>query len=100
MKETKKTNPFNLEKIKENLPKYSMEKLCELVVCDRYFGFDNAIQIICMEELARRREAGDTFDFETYIDKSFKELPVINLNATNIREMMTSVIASATKGRK
>ncbi len=84
--------PFDLEKIRSNLPKYTIENLCDLIVCDRYFGFDDAVQVMCMEELARRRESGDTFDFETYIDNALKELPVITVGPTNIREVLGMVL--------
>ena len=88
---------LDMEQVKDNLPKYSNEKLCEMIVCDRYFGFGQKIDIMCMEELAKRRAAGDTFAFEEYIDKSFKELPVLNLNKPDLRDVLTQAIASRLK---
>ncbi len=54
---------LDLDKVRENLPTFSNEKLCEMIVCDRYLGLGQKIDIMCMEELARRRIAGDTFNF-------------------------------------
>lgn len=83
---------LDLNKIKDNIPQYSNEKLCEMIVCDRYFGFGEKIAPLCMEELAKRRIAGDTFDFETYIDKSHKSLPVLDFVMPNIRDALNKVI--------
>jgi hypothetical protein len=72
---------LDMELVKTNIPSYSNEKLCEMIVSSRYFGFgEDKIAPLCMEELSKRRVAGDPFDFETYIDKSYKELPVFDLN--------------------
>jgi hypothetical protein len=87
---------FDLDLIKSNIFKYSSQKLCEMVVCDRYFGLEQKISVICMEELARRRIAGDIFDFEDVIDKSYKELPVLNFEMPDLR----TVLGQALKNKK
>lgn len=81
-----------MEKVKENLPTYTNEKLCEMIVCDRYFGFDKKISNICMEELSNRRLAGDTFEFEKYIDQVYNELPVLNFAMPDIRTVLQQAI--------
>ena len=83
---------LDIEKIKENIPKYTNEKLCEMIVCDRYFGFEQKIANICMEELSNRRLAGDTFEFEKYIDKVYNELPVLNFAMPDIRSVLQQAI--------
>lgn len=83
---------LDLDLVKNNLPKYSNEKLCEMIVCDRYFGFEEKIAPICMEELAKRRVAGDAFDFESYIDQAYKELPVIETGMPDIRTILNQAI--------
>lgn len=84
---------LDFDQIRANLPKYSNEKLCEMIVCDRYFGFEEKFDTMCMEELAKRRIAGDKFDFETYIDQSFKELPVLDFSSTpDIRAILKQAI--------
>lgn len=90
---------LDFDKIKENLPQYSSEKLCEMIVCDRYFGFEKKIDSLCMEELARRRIAGDNFNFEAHIDKTMKELPVLDFSVVpDIRQLLKQAIDS--RGRK
>lgn len=84
---------LDLELIKKLLPQYSNEKLCEMIVCDRYFGFEQKISAICMEELSKRRIAGDIFNFESYIDQVHKEFPVIDLAIPDIRTVLNQVIS-------
>lgn len=84
--------PLDLEIIKNNLPTYSTEKLCEMVVCDRYFGCYKEIAIMCMEELANRRVAGDAFDFETYIDTAFDDLPKLDFSIPDLGDVLRQVI--------
>jgi len=84
---------LDMNQIKQNLPSYSSQKLCEMIVCDRYFGFGEKIDIPCMEELARRRVAGDNFNFEQYINDCFKELPVLDFSSTpDIRAILQQAI--------
>ena len=84
---------LDIEKVKENVPSFSNEKLCEMIVCDRYFGFGERISPICMEELAKRRVAGDFFDFETYIDQAYKSLPVLNFAVPDLRAILNQAIS-------
>jgi hypothetical protein len=70
--------PLDIEIVRTNVPSYSSEKLCEMIVCDRYFNFNREIAIICMKELASRREKGDDFQFEDYIEKSYNTLPKLD----------------------
>jgi hypothetical protein len=85
---------MDIDKIKSMLPSYTNEKLCEMIVCDRYFGFGQRIDIMCMEELANRRIAGDTFDFESYIEQQYKELPVLDLKTPDLREVLTQAMTA------
>jgi hypothetical protein len=99
--EEKPTEPIlsvtlNMDKVRESIPDCTSEKLCEMIVCDRYFGFGEKVSPICMEELSRRRMAGDAFDFESYIDQAHKKLPVINLTQNvdlqkNLKQAMAAV---------
>lgn len=82
---------INLEKVKENIPTYSSEKLCEMIVCDRYLGFCPEIAVFCMEELSRRRSNGDQFDFETYIEQQFQTLPKLNFSMPDLQSVLSSL---------
>lgn len=83
---------LDLNLVKTNIPQYSSEKLCDMVVCDRYFGFNQKIAIMCMEELAQRRVSGDKFLFEDYIEKAFNELPKLDFVAPDLRTILNQAI--------
>lgn len=80
------------DEIKKNLPDYPIEKLCEMIICDRYFGFEQQLSIMCMEELAKRRAAGNTFDFESYIEMGAKELPSLDFSMMDIRTVLNQAV--------
>ena len=79
---------FDSNFIKEKIPTYTSEKLCEIIVCDRYFGSFNAFAVSCMEELADRRIKGDQFEFEKYIESSLKDLPKLDFSIPDIGNVM------------
>ncbi len=85
---------LDIVQIQANLPKYSSQKLCEMIVCDRYFGFEHKLSVICMEELASRRLAGDAFKYEDHIAEISKEMPVLDLSGTpDIRAVLNQAIS-------
>lgn len=88
---------INLEEIDKNIPSFSNEKLCEMIVCDRYFGLGKTISVICMQELSKRRVDGDVFDFESYIDLAQKELPVLDFSIPDIRSVLNQAINRKSK---
>lgn len=67
-----------------NLKKYSNNKLCEIVVANRYLGIMRDEAIACMNELAQRRNNGDNFEYEKHIDELMSTLPKINLDLNKI----------------
>src|SRR5512135_1557484 len=84
---------LDFDKIRENLPTYSNEKLCEMIVTDRYLGFGKKLDTMCMEELAKRRIAGDTFNFEKYIEDAQKDLPILDFSAVpDLRKILNQAI--------
>jgi hypothetical protein len=68
-----------------------------MIVCDRYFGCYKEIAILCMEELAKRRQGGDDFLFENYIDESLKKLPELNFKGLNLRDTLQQSIGRKIK---
>lgn len=88
---------LDLEEVKKKVPEFSSAKLCEMIVCDRYFGFGKNMAVICMEELASRRSAGDNFDFESYIDVAYSELPPLNFDMPDLRTVLNQAIKQAKK---
>jgi len=85
---------LNIEKVKENIPLQDSIKLAEMIVADRYFGFGEKIAPLCMEELGRRRMAGDPFDFETYINQAYKSLPVLSKAMPDIRDVLKQAVGN------
>jgi hypothetical protein len=83
---------LDLAIIKSKVPTFSSEKLCEIIVCDRYFGCFKEVAIICMEELAKRRISGDNFEFETHIENSLKEMPELNFSMPNLGDVLRASI--------
>jgi hypothetical protein len=83
-------NNFDLEEFKKQINSYSSQKLCDMIICQRYLHLDLNISILCMHELASRRIAGDDFDFEGYIDDTSNSLPSLDnpANITNIFEVI------------
>ena len=83
---------LDVEKIISNIGKYSSEKLCEMIVCNRYFNFNNELTIHCMKELSLRRQNGDDLDFEKRIEDLFSELPKLDLVMPDLRSMLNEAI--------
>lgn len=68
----------SIEEFKQLVPSFTDEKLCEIVVSNRYLGILAEEAVECMKELAKRRENGSQFSFEAKIDEMVKSLPKIN----------------------
>lgn len=83
---------LDLDKVRMLIPKYNSEKLCEMIVADRYLGISPETTVMCMEELATRRAAGDTFDFEKYITDSQAKLPPLNFSIPDLRGTLQSIM--------
>ncbi len=66
---------------------FSNEKLCEIIVSFRYIGLMKDESILCMVELAKRRENGDNFNFEKYIEEQFEQLPKIKYDIHAIPDL-------------
>lgn len=86
--------------VKTNIPSYPSKKLCEMIVVGRYVGFYPEISILCMEELAMRRDAGDNFDFETYIDEAYNSLPKLDFTVPDLQSILSTLVSAAQKAGK
>lgn len=96
------SEPFNLvnldvESMRNKIPTFDSNKLCEIIVCERYFGFFPEVAEIAMQELAKRRIAGDLFEFEDYIDNSYNQLPKLNFDILDLRTVLTNAIGNLKK---
>jgi hypothetical protein len=79
---------FDMNAFRINVLKFSSEKLCDIIVSHRYLGFNEEASIVCMEELANRRQSGDEFKFEDFIESKQKELPEINFSVPDLRSVL------------
>lgn len=50
------------------------------VVVFRLLGINKDLAIECMEELCSRRDHGDEFKFESYIEEQLKDMPPTQIN--------------------
>lgn len=82
---------INVEEIVKNFPNYTSQKLCDIIVCDRYLGLMNDLSILCMKELVLRREKNEIFNFEEYIDQKYNELPKIDFSFPDIGTIIKSI---------
>ena len=53
--------------------KATSQILAAYIVAYRVLGFDKPFALWCMGELLRRRESGEDFNFEDYIEEKVKE---------------------------
>lgn len=88
---------FETDEIVKNVPTYTSKKLCSMIVCDRYIGIDEKIAVACMEELAKRRENGDDFDFESFIDQEFCKLPKLDFSVPDLRTILGNLVPGGGK---
>jgi len=72
------------DNIQENIKQFSNEKLCEIIVSNRYLGVLREEALACMHELAWRREQGEIFAYEQKIEELLLSLPKINLNLKEV----------------
>lgn len=71
MQSKKDSEEIEAEKIKNA----SSKNLAGFVIAYRLLNVYKDLSIKCMEELMIRRELGDSFDFESYIENEVKDAP-------------------------
>lgn len=84
-----KVNIFLKEEVNkfiENLPNYTDEALCSMVVTLKYFKENFDFQKQIMKELSDRRDKGSIFPFEENIKKEFLDLPKATLEFNDLAE--------------
>jgi len=90
---------LSLNEMKLKIPTFSSDKLCEIIVCERYFGSFKELAIMSMEELGNRRLKGDNFDFESYIELSLKDLPKLDMSVPNIGNVIRQFAGKMVTGK-
>lgn len=81
-----------MDQIKDKINSFSSEKLCAIIVCNRYLHSNEEAAILAMEELANRRKNGDNFQFESVIEEYYSKLPVLNTNSLDIRSVLNKFV--------
>ena len=84
-------NIFDFNFIKNNINDFSTKKICNIIVSNRYLGFNKELNIFCMTELSNRRKKGDDFLFEKYIEEEFNKLPKLKFETQNIFNIINSI---------
>lgn len=79
------------ETIKSNIIHYDSKKLCQIIVSNRYLNMNKDFAILGMQELSKRRQLGDDFNFEEFIDQSLAGLPEINFSKPDLRTILGNV---------
>jgi len=82
---------IDLDKAKASIPQSSSTKLADMVVCYRYLGLHKDISMLAMEELGRRRGAGDTFDFEKHIETQLATLPKLGIKERDLSSFFGTI---------
>ena len=85
------------EEIKKDLPNYDSKKLCDIIISDRYLGFDPDLALSCMQELGQRRVNGDIFDFEGYIEKEYNQLPKLDFTMPDFSSSLNKILGNFIK---
>lgn len=65
--------------------------LAGYIVTYRLLGLYKELSIKCMEELLNRRENGDNFNFEEYIEEQLKDAPKSN-NLSSMQNILKGLI--------
>ena len=77
---------------KEDVSSFDSDKLCSLVACNRYLSVDKNMEVLAMQELSKRRQSGDNFDFESKIEEYGKRFVPIDTNIPEVIGMATKMM--------
>jgi len=61
--------------MENDIKNLNSEKLAEIIITFRYLGLLKEQSILAMQELMNRRNSGDGFQYEDFIEKELKSLP-------------------------
>ena len=74
-----------------NIDQFASEKLGDIIVMHRYLGLYPQLSTAAMKELAGRREKGDIFNYEEYINTKLDALPKIKLEIPSTNILMEQI---------
>jgi len=67
----------------KTIQEYTSIQLCDIIITNRYLNIFKEKAIIAMQQLSLKRQNGDNFDYESYIEDNLKTLPDINIDIKN-----------------
>lgn len=79
------------EKIIKLIPNYNDNKLADIVISFRHLGLFKNLFIAAMEELAKRRNEGNEFDYEKYIEDNLALLPKLDFKIPDLSSLIGSL---------
>lgn len=72
----------------KNISNFTSEKLADMIIMNRYLFLYGELSTAAMQELATRREGGDTFDYETYITTNLDKLPKLQIDLGRVNTLV------------
>lgn len=77
------------------IPQADSKLLAAHVVVYRTLGIEKEFALACMTELARRRDLGDDFDYESYIEAEIVKIPKLDEleNISNLSRQIQNINA-------
>ena len=73
------------KKLIQEVPDADSKVLAVHIIAYRVIGINKELSIACMEELAKRRSNGDSFNYEEYIESKIKDFPRFkNMDMVNV----------------
>lgn len=85
------------EEIIVKIPEFKSAKLADIIVAHRYLGFYKNLYVPCMEQLAKRRIAGDDWDFEQYIENQINDMPKLSFNLNDLNAALVQLKKMSTQ---
>jgi hypothetical protein len=82
---------FNITQLTKNIDDYETNKVCAIVVAAKYFGNNQSVIRLCMQNLSKRRDNGDSFNFEEYIEAEYNKLPHFNKKSFDAQDIMKGI---------
>lgn len=76
-----------MNELESKISNLTNDRLCEIIVANRYIGIMQQEAIECMKELAKRRGLGNVFNYEMHIETLLSSLPKINLDLNSILKL-------------
>ena len=82
---------FSIEEFTKNISSYKSEKLCSIIASSNVLKLNKEVSLLCMKELSFRREKGENFDFEGYIEQLSATFPKLEFTIPSLMDIIGSL---------